>query len=154
MPKPVSWTLRDEFPSTSQTRGWESESFSLYTTCQSPAQDEDLGLGLPYVSSPGAGGRGHERAGRSGLLGVAVPEAGKGNSKVVSQEGGGHRDPLRHGVRRLLREHPGETTGPERAWDLFKVTQSIVAELGPQVTSPSFRPGLDYVGRLGFGEEF
>lgn len=82
------------------------------------------------------------------------PKGGRGTAKLVSQEGGAHRDPLRHGVRRLLREHPGEPTGPERAWDLFKVTQPIVAELGPQVTSPNFRPGLDYVARLGFGEEF
>lgn len=89
-----------------------------------------------------------------GSLEWLCPKGGRGTAKLVSQEGGGHRDPLRHGVGRLLREHPGETTGPERGWDLFKVTQPIVAELGPQVTSLNFRPGLDYMARLGFGEEF
>ena len=60
LPRPVSWALREEFPSTSQNRGGASESFSLYSTCQSPAQGQGRGLGSGLartspVSSPGAG---------------------------------------------------------------------------------------------------
>lgn len=60
LPRPVSWALREEFPSTSQNRGGASESFSLYSTCQSPAQGQGRrpGSGLARtspVSSPGAG---------------------------------------------------------------------------------------------------
>ena len=47
LPRPVSWALREEFPSTSQNRGGASESFSLYSTCQSPAQGQGRVLVLP-----------------------------------------------------------------------------------------------------------
>lgn len=101
----MSWALREEFPSTSQNRGWESESFSLYITCQSTVQGvRACGLGLacqlpPQVSHPNQGRR--EQLVGPRLLGEAWPQ--EGGAWALGEQG--HKDALGHGATEFLRDH-------------------------------------------------
>lgn len=45
-----------------------------------------------------------------------------GTAKLLFQEGGGHRGPLRRRDGRSLRGHAGGTAGPEKERDLLQVT--------------------------------
>lgn len=87
------------------------------------------------------------------------PKEARGTDKLVFPESGGHKDTLSPGDESSLDSIPWR--GPDRGRGLFQVRQGAWLAPGHTARSgragnslPPSRPGLDYVARLGFGEEF